>query len=370
MTAENSPLPLTQNSIAHSSEAGPGALIRQGRERARMSVDELAAATKLGRNQIDALERDDFSSLLEPVYVRGYYRKCAKILGLQDADLIKAYDTRVAPKPVEAPSKLRLASGTDLGSGSRLPIPMALVAAGFAVVVCMFLWNIFKAPEAPATLTTLTPQTTTLTVEPAPVVITPAPVLTTSDTPVVTTTDSAPAAAPVPLTQTAPVTSAPLVPVAPVAPAATPTPATVAPVMTPKPALAATPVSPTVAAPKPQPAVAPAPVAPAPVAPAPKPVAAKPVEDSKPAVSSAVSENPLTLSASITSWVRVEDSQGKTLINSLMRSGEKKTLSGSVPYKVFLGNAPGVRLEYKGKIQDISNDIADNLTARVTVPAN
>lgn len=368
MTAENSPLPLTQNSISNPSEVGPGVLIRQGRERARMSIDELAAATKLGRNQIDALERDDFSALLEPVYVRGYYRKCAKILGLQDADLIKAYDTRVAPKPVEAPSKLRLASGTDLGSGSRLPFSMALVAAAFAVIFCVFLWNIFKAPEAPATIT-LTPEPTAVTTEPVAVAPTPAPVVATESPVTVTTTPVLTPAqptspslgvAPAPVVQPTPAAAA-----TPAAPAGTP------PVVAPKPTALVAPASApvVVATPKPSQPV-PTPAA-TPVAP--KPVVSKPVETSKSVEASkpvAASDNPLTLSASITSWVRVEDSQGKTLINSLMRSGEKKTLNGAAPYKVFLGNAPGVRLEYKGKIQDISGDIADNLTARVTVPAN
>ena len=75
------------------------------------------------------------------------------------------------------------------------------------------------------------------------------------------------------------------------------------------------------------------------------------------------------LSFTITSWARVDDASGKTLLNALMRAGDKKTLNGKLPYAVFLGNAPGVKVEYNGKNVDFSKTVADNLTARFKVPA-
>lgn len=118
----------------------PGAMIREARERAHFSLEDMAAHTKLARSTLDALERDDYNALLEPVYVRGYYRKCAKVLEMDEERLIAAYGARVSPRAPEAPSKLRLASGTELGSSSRLPVSMAVLAAVVAIVVCAFLW--------------------------------------------------------------------------------------------------------------------------------------------------------------------------------------------------------------------------------------
>ena len=96
--------------------------------------------TKLARPTVEALERDDFAALLEPVYARGYYRKAAKVLGLDEKLLVDAYSSRVVPKSPLPPAKLRLASGEDLGSGNRIPVAMAIVVALGAIIFCAFLW--------------------------------------------------------------------------------------------------------------------------------------------------------------------------------------------------------------------------------------
>jgi cytoskeleton protein RodZ len=143
-TAEPAPAPAPEAPAPGASS--PGAIIREARTRARMSVEELAAATKLARPTLEALERDDFNALQEAVYVRGYYRKCAKILGLNEAELVAVYQNRVVPKRPDPPAKLRLASGTEIGEVNRLPVPMAVVSAAAAVVIGILLWNLFKTP--------------------------------------------------------------------------------------------------------------------------------------------------------------------------------------------------------------------------------
>lgn len=50
----------------------PGALLKQARERAGLGPDDLAGQLKLAKGTLEALERDDFAALSEPVYVRGY----------------------------------------------------------------------------------------------------------------------------------------------------------------------------------------------------------------------------------------------------------------------------------------------------------
>ncbi len=131
----------------------PGAMIREAREQLRWSLDDLAGQTKLARHALDALERDDYGALLEPVYVRGYYRKCAKVLGLDEQTLIGAYEARVAPKTQLPPTKLRLASGTELGSTSRLPVSLAIGAAVLGVVATAFIW-LARAPVTEPTIAT------------------------------------------------------------------------------------------------------------------------------------------------------------------------------------------------------------------------
>ncbi|WP_084197234.1 RodZ domain-containing protein [Solimonas soli] len=134
------PAPVPAAAAAAASEVTPGAMIREARQAAHLSVDDLAAHTKLARATVEALERDDFGALLEPVYVRGYYRKCAKVLNLNEKMLIDAYAARVTQKPPQAPAKLRLASGTELGSSSRLPTAMGVLFVLVAIAVCAALW--------------------------------------------------------------------------------------------------------------------------------------------------------------------------------------------------------------------------------------
>lgn len=69
----------------------PGRLLQAARKRKGLSLDELVGQTMLSRSTLAALEADDFGQLSQPVYVRGYYRKCAKVLDLSEDELINAY---------------------------------------------------------------------------------------------------------------------------------------------------------------------------------------------------------------------------------------------------------------------------------------
>lgn len=121
----------------------PGALLRAARERAGLGADDLAGQLKLAKGTLEALERDDFAALSEPVYIRGYYRKIAKVLPVAEAELIGAYNAR-AGKPAAASAPLRrlpLAGGVAAGTSrhSRGPGVWLVVAAliGVAVLVAV-----------------------------------------------------------------------------------------------------------------------------------------------------------------------------------------------------------------------------------------
>lgn len=52
-----------------------------------MSVEQLAIDTKIPRSSIDALEEDRFTALPGPVFVKGFFRCCARSLSL-DAEVV------------------------------------------------------------------------------------------------------------------------------------------------------------------------------------------------------------------------------------------------------------------------------------------
>jgi len=67
----------------------------------------------------------------------------------------------------------------------------------------------------------------------------------------------------------------------------------------------------------------------------------------------------VTLSAD--SWVDLQDSSGKRLIYDLLRAGKVRRVSGLPPFRVFLGNAKGVKIKYNGELIDIEQHIRGNL---------
>lgn len=119
----------------------PGTQLRTAREAAGLTVEGFAAQTKLAISTLEALEGDDFGALLEPVYVRGYYRKCARLLGLSEDDLIAAYNTRVAYEPPQPPTRIRLSASADVssGGGSGRWLGLVLLVLLLAALAYLFL---------------------------------------------------------------------------------------------------------------------------------------------------------------------------------------------------------------------------------------
>lgn len=307
---------------------GPGRLIRRAREQAGLSVEDLGAQIKLARGTLDALERDDFRTLTEPVYVRGYYRKLSKVLPVPEAELLAAYEAHVTPKSAPLPpSKLILSGDSDLGEGSSWSGRKiaGMVIAGMLIGALAF-WFTSQRPAAPATVTPeAAPAASDLTnaeVSAEPPAAEPAPGLS-------------------PDPESAVVTPAPLS-----------TTLTLAPSLSQPPATAG--------------ASAAAGVAPAP-APAPAPAAASEAPASG-ALPRAVGRAEVQLQFNSTSWTRIEDANGKSLLSGVIQAGDRQTLSGEAPFSIFLGNAPGVSIQFNGQPVDMAKYTKGNNTARFTLP--
>lgn len=294
----------------------PGVLIREARQAARLSVDELAAMMKIARPTIEAMERDDFGAMLEPVYARGYYRKCAKLLGIDEKKLLDAYAAHVAQREPVMPNKVRLASGSELGLGSRLPLGRALVVGVGAIIFCAVLWIVRDATLAEPAVPPMLPATTSA--------------------PAVHESGAGPGAA----TPSTPAEAAPGTPPADTA-SVSPGPADAA---------AAT------GAPTPAAAVAPGSAAAAPApATAPSPAAAPP-------------SGALQLTFTADCWVNIRDVNGRTLRKGLILAGERIGLDGARPFYLFLGKATAVSVQFDGKPVDLAPYTRDNATAKLQLP--
>ena len=77
----------------------PGQLLRQARLRQRLSLAQVAAATRIHAPFLEAIEDDDYALLPSPVYVGGFLRSYARYLGLPDgAELVAEYKRRYGPR--------------------------------------------------------------------------------------------------------------------------------------------------------------------------------------------------------------------------------------------------------------------------------
>lgn len=69
----------------------PGGMLRAARLARNYSVAELCSQSMLTEHMIEALENNNFEALSQPVFARGYYRKCAKVLEMDEDALMAAY---------------------------------------------------------------------------------------------------------------------------------------------------------------------------------------------------------------------------------------------------------------------------------------
>lgn len=308
-------------SAATDAPVGPGRLIRRAREQAGLSIEDLGAQIKLARGTLDALERDDFRTLTEPVYVRGYYRKLSKVLPVAEAELLSAYEALVTPKSVPLPpSKLILSGESDLSEGSSWSGRKiaAMLIVGVLVGALAFWGNSLRsAPE---------------TAQPAPVVVpepTPSSGLSSAET-----------AAEPPAVETPPGVS-PEPGLQPATPSPLSTTLTLAPSLS-------------------QP--------PAPVAAAPLPTATPTAAVPAPAPAGRPGRAEVQLQFNATSWTRIEDASGKLLLSGVIQAGDRQALSGEAPFSIFLGNAPGVSIQFNGQPVDMVRYTKGNNTAQFKLP--
>lgn len=69
-----------------------GQMIQQAREAAGLSLDQVAAATKIRSSILAAMEEDDFSHCGGDVYARGQLKSIAAVVGLDPDDVVDSYD--------------------------------------------------------------------------------------------------------------------------------------------------------------------------------------------------------------------------------------------------------------------------------------
>ncbi len=110
----------------------PGHDLRVARERAGISREFMAESLRLGLEQFDALEHDDYAELPPPAFVRGYFRSYARELGLDPDEYIAAYNrSGVSGRDPDIRTGGGVADSSSSGRGGMIGLLLiALVATG------------------------------------------------------------------------------------------------------------------------------------------------------------------------------------------------------------------------------------------------
>jgi cytoskeleton protein RodZ len=322
-----------QNNCSQGS--GPGSLLCQARVAQGLSREEVAQRLHLAPRQIVALENDDYANLPGPTYVRGYLRGYANLLGLKPERILAAYATLSGSSKKHSLSSL--APREEITSQDHQVKFATYVVVAIVLGLAVTWWQgreVEPSKSPTEQVAALSPAT-----EPDEGAA----------------TDYA-----VPMDQA---NTGDLLVGGPDVPFVTPTGPAVAPV--PAPERAGSVPTPPVATPVRDRTVTAKPV-PTPVAVLPTPLT-PPVRGAQ--TSAPVADGvraSLVLYADEESWIDVRDASQNKLIYENVPAGRRVVLEGAVPLKLFIGNAPGVRVEFNGKPYDI-NPYKRGLIARFTL---
>ncbi|MFK0344880.1 RodZ domain-containing protein [Pseudomonas asiatica] len=322
----------------------PGELLRQARENRDWSQAEVARKLNLTVSSLNHVETGAFDKLPGHTFARGYIRAYAKLMDLDQAALVEAFDRYTGTH----------AKGSDVHSLGRIEEPVRLshnILRGVSLLLLVavvgggFVWWQDQGSLRGKDLAKIALEH--VEVESADGTTQIHPLDEPEDQAV--SAGQQPESAPLPLEQGAAEQPA----------AAEPAPASPAPAATaaavPAPAQQAS-VPPVSSAP----AAAPAPVVP--VAPAPAPAAVAPatpvaaVAAAEPAAPAAVPAGSAKVAIQFVAdcWTQVTDGNGKVLFSAIKRKGDNLELTGKPPFSVRLGFARGAQVSYNGQAVDVA----------------
>jgi len=300
--------------------AGPGEFLSETRRKLGLEPENVAQILHLSSHQIEAIEANDFNSLPEPTYVRGYLRSYCQLLNIAPDSVLKSYNDAIGGWKTTTYSGLAAERQASSNDNIVRFATMGVIGVVFGLAIIWWLGE-DETPE----------------VMPAPIEIAAVPADESTDTP-----DIASVEAPVPEVAPAsvvPAESAPAEKIEPVKPVARVKPVEA---LEPKPEDAEEVQSQTDAS-----------------------KTIKETAETIPTIASGVRAK-LVLRTEGTSWADIRDANDNKLLYESVTAGRVITLEGEAPLQVFLGNANVVSLELDGKAYDFSRH-KRGLTARFSV---
>ena len=112
-----------------------GAMLRAARDAAGLSVQQVAQRLKLTVRVVEAIEANDRRGIPAMVYLRGYARSYARLLGMDPEPLLVAY-----AREATEPSQPVLAQPRRVGKDFPW-LPVALIGGGLLALLLLIVWQ-------------------------------------------------------------------------------------------------------------------------------------------------------------------------------------------------------------------------------------
>ena len=115
--------------------ASLGELFKRGRETLGLSVEQVVEITRLRRHFVEALEKEDWGNLPPGVFVRGFIKAYAQVVGLDEKKALSLYESSshaesMPPKPLVKTSRARIG-------------PILFLAALMVGIAVLILWILY-----------------------------------------------------------------------------------------------------------------------------------------------------------------------------------------------------------------------------------
>jgi cytoskeleton protein RodZ len=300
-------------------QADFGARLKAARESKQLSPADVAAKLKLTARQIEALEREDFEHLPSEIFVRGFVRNYARLVGIEPESLIAPVDAQAeVSETITAPN-----AGLNVGTnGIRVWLIYPMIGGALFLILVAALYHWLRQGED----TLLAP---------------PQEVTSNLEMPMPTGDIAAPM---------------PTAPVDPAVPAVDPTLAVPSNIPADDPPVEAAP------------AVIPTPSAPAAITPPPAtPTVPVELETSRLNADNNVKSGlrSMRFEPAQDAWIQVVDGKGARF-SKLVRAGSAESFSGEPPFRLVVGEAALVKLTYNGHSIDLTPYIGQKV-ARLTL---
>lgn len=162
MTEVAAPDPAAENASAlpDAEPTGPapslGTQLRQAREAQAHSIADVVQVIRFSAHQIEALERDDYSSLPGATSARGLVRNYAKFLKLDPMPLLALLDPAVPVPEADVRPPTNMGEAEQVVAGERTSSPTIVGAGALLVLALAGYWYLDDRAESVAVRQTVT----------------------------------------------------------------------------------------------------------------------------------------------------------------------------------------------------------------------